>query len=252
MILRNILLALTLLSSACSPIRPSTNGEHPNATYKPVGVVRYFLPNIPRWAHFSESQRCFRSHPTRYLNYETLRESFNYSYAEAAQFQLLINREWQKLRALAYQQSVPIREEETLFFRVSDMVKARLYSFRPPSFERVHLVLVDDFIANPDKVRQLKILMNSERMAQGHPVFVSVCAHQNLVEDFLDQHDLNQQNIRLLTSELLSAYSPENELMPAMKVYLDLFFQPQQKLVLFAPGGVVPTELEGSYELKSF
>jgi hypothetical protein len=220
--------------------------------YQPSGVVRYILPDIPSWAHSSSSGSCFKSSPMRYLDFSSLRSSFQLSYTDAIQFQLLYNREHRKLQQMAFQGSIPVRDEEILFFRVSDMIKSRIHSFVAPTFRRVHLVHIDDFIETPEKIRQLQILMNSDKMNKGHPVFVSLCRRSEEIESFLVDNNLENQNIRLISSEMFSSFGLENELRPLMRLNLDLFFHESQQLFFFSPTRSLPFEIEGNVKVEAF
>ncbi|MCR9204810.1 MAG: hypothetical protein NXH75_09545, partial [Halobacteriovoraceae bacterium] len=55
------------------------------------GVVRYFLPEIPYWANFSESAECRRNESIKYLDLKMVRGSLSLSYEEAIQLQLMLN-----------------------------------------------------------------------------------------------------------------------------------------------------------------
>lgn len=244
------LVLLSLLLTACSTSEPERSMRF-EQTYQPSGVHRYLLSEIPQWAHRSQTESCFKS-PIRYVNFPALRDSFQFSYADAVQFQSLYNSEWRKVDSVSTLGAIPLRDEEALFFRVSDMIRAGIVPFRVPSFQRVHLVHIDSFVAKPDRIRALRVLMNSERMGEGHPVFVSVCHTLEELEAFLTSHGMEHQNIRLISADMLTAFDVEGELRPIMKLNVDLFFQQNQKLHFFSPRNSVPSEIEGNFKLETF
>lgn len=251
----NIFLALSLGLSffGCSSLE-SSKEEMPRIelAYQPSGVVRYILPDVPQWAHSSSSGSCFKSSPIRYLDFNSLRSSFQLSYVDAIQFQLLYNKEYRKLQQMAFQGSIPVRDEEILFFRVSDMIKSRIVPFVVPTFKRVHLIHIDEFFEKPEKARQLKILMNSDKMNKGHPIFVSLCRRSDEIEKFMVEQDLQNQNIRVMSAEMFSSFGLENELRPLMRMNLDLFFHESQELFFYSPTRSLPFEIEGNVKVEAF
>jgi hypothetical protein len=242
---------LVLLGCGSSTPNGRERQVHLDQVYQPTGVHRYLLADIPSWAHRSSAVGCFKS-PIRYVDFSALRDSFQLSYADATQFQLLYNIEWRKLSELSALESIPLRDEETLFFRVSDTVKAGIVTFRAPTFNRVHIVQIDDAMRDPARVRSLKLLMSSNRMSQGHPVFASVCYNYEQIEAFMEAHGLSNKNIRVISAEMLSAYDQDNELTAKSRLKLDYLFKEDQKLHFFSPTGKAPFEYEGNFVLQAY
>jgi hypothetical protein len=248
-----LVLSVGLFFSGCSSLESSREEmSRVELSYQPSGSIRYLLPDIPQWAHASSSGSCFKSSPLRYLDFNALRSSFQLSYTDAVQFQLLYNTEFRKLQLMAFQGVIPVRDEEILFFRVSDMIKSRIVPFVAPTYQRVHFIHIDDFFDKPENIRQLLILMNSDKMNKGHPVFVSVCRRSDEIEAFLLEHNLQNQNIRILSSEMFSSFGLENELRPLMRINLDLFFNESQQLFFYSPTRSLPFEIEGNVKVEAF
>lgn len=79
---------LILVSCASSTLVP----RDPESVYRGAGVEQYFLPELPRWANYSQVGKCQKSIPIRYLDFEKLASSYNFSYFENVQLQLTFNK----------------------------------------------------------------------------------------------------------------------------------------------------------------
>lgn len=85
---------LWMLLYACSGVHHIRGYSEGNISdyYINSGVGQYLLPPLPLWANFSVSGHCRKSHITYYVDLQKLRSSFNYSYADAVQFNYLYNK----------------------------------------------------------------------------------------------------------------------------------------------------------------
>ena len=210
-------------------------------------IVKYYLPELPRWANISTSGSCKRSVSNKFLNFKSLRDDFAFKYHELVQFQYLYNIEYQKLVKKVDRGIPPFAEEEKLFYTVFDKVKTKLYAFRKPSFNRVNLVWIDQY-----KVSRLKKLMKSNAMRNGHPVFVSLCLSQEKMVEFIQENGFSNKDIRTMSFEIFSPYS-NNILMPG-KISLDFskLFSKKQRLYFYSSKGYLPPEFIGKFKVRKF
>lgn len=253
---RILLLLLSFSLIACSQVG---NQESPfemrrrsvNDYYISSGAVRYFLPEIPYWANFSEVGGCHRETSIKYLDFEKVRQSLALSYEEAIHLQLMFNNLLSQRKIENSVSHIPFKEEEKIFFKASEQIQAGIRTFRLPKFKTVNLLWVDPLINKNQKTR-LKNLLNSNRFVSGHPVFVSLCKTRIGMEKWMGENGLTNKNIRLVTYEMLSPYSLENELDTRYHLYLKEIFK-NKKINLFVPKEVeVPKLFEGEYKNRKF
>src|SRR3989339_463888 len=171
-----------------------------------VGIIKYFLPDIPQWANYSQTAVCRRNYSLRYFNYKSLRESFSLSYEQAVQFQYMFNKNYEQQKRDYGADYLLFSNEENLFFRVSDMVQGNIKEFHRPEFKRVHVVWIDPFITKSEDIKKLKKLMDNSTMDLGHPVFVSLCLGHFDFSKFFKDNDLEERNIRAIPYEMFSIY----------------------------------------------
>ncbi len=215
------------------------------------GVTRYFLPEVPYWANFSEAGSCRRDGVMKFFELSKVRDSLSLNYEQAIQLQLMFNNELRKLKESNEVDHIPFKEEERLFFRVSEQIQAGIRVFRIPKYKKLNLLWIDPLI-NEGKEKKLKALVNSERFADGHPVFLSLCKSRFAMETWMRKEGLANKNIRLLTYELLTPFSLEGELSTRYHIYLSDLFE-EKSIVLYAPRGkTVPKVFEGKYKTKFY
>ena len=90
-----LLLAVLFLISCSHPENKENGGlerRRLDSYFQSTGTTRYFLTDLPNWANFSTSGKCFRTPTIRFLDLQKLRESFSLSYEQAVQFQILFNK----------------------------------------------------------------------------------------------------------------------------------------------------------------
>lgn len=118
-----------------------------NEYFLTSGVVRYFLSDIPSWANFSIEGQCFRKGSVRHLNLSELRNSFSFNYQQAIQFQYMFNRDYHKLKKEHQAKQLFFKDEEKLFYDVSDKIRSGFQAFKKPTFNRIHLIWIDQALS---------------------------------------------------------------------------------------------------------
>lgn len=241
-----------IFTMSCASLTPPAALDNRNdEAYRTAGVVRYFLPDLPQWAHRSEMSGCFRSAPSRTLDLDALRSSFQLSYIEALQFQRMYNEELRLLAPKSFKETLSVKEEEALFFRTLDGIRAGVYRFAVPAFPRIHLIHIDQAIEKPEALQRLRRLMESAKMNSGHPVFISFCKNGEEMDAFMTEHQFIDRNIRTISAEMLSPYG-KDKLRPYTKILLSEIFSQDQKIHFFSPHQSSPFEIEGDYILEKY
>lgn len=248
--MNKFLLLVILLISSCTNSKSNLQRRNLDEYFVGSGVVKYLLPEMPSWSNFSQTGQCRRNKSTRFLDYKNLRQSFALSYEEASHFQHMFNIENAKLlKTVKKAKFIPFKDEENLFYSISDKVQAGVRSFVVPKFNRVHLVWIDYALSDNKELKALKRLLNKSLMKKGHPVFVSLCLSQEEMEKFLIDQKMNNMNIRLIPFELFSPYDQEGELGINFSLFFDRLFRAEQQLHLFLPDTLLPSEFIGNFKI---
>lgn len=214
--------------------------------FQSTGVVKYFLPDLPSWANFVSSTGCRRNRSIRYLDYQNLRSSFGFKYADVAQFQALYNDEYRKQLFEKKLDVLPLKDEEVLFYRVSEKIQGGVGFFNPPKFKKVSLIWIDPLLTKENLKSALNEMVRNKKVQEGHPVFISYCLGTVEMEELLKSYMLEDQNIRLISSEFFSVFDLENRQLPHFYLDIGPFFESGQELILFTPLSV-PLEIGGPF-----
>ena len=220
--------------------------------YRSVATSKFFLREVPKWLNFSEAGKCFRNRPIKFLHLTKLRKSFGLSYKEAINFQALYNEDLRSLMLKTTQKYLPAKEEEKIFFRTLEKVKAKKFFFQRPSYKNINLIWVDKVIANKSnkELSKLKRFLNSGKGSSGHPIFVTLCKSRVELNRFLKKNQLDNYNIRKLSSEMFSIFNHDNQKVPYFSLRLEALFLKTQKLNLFIPRGRIPREFGGRVKIQ--
>ncbi len=198
-----ISLLLFILTSCTSSQDRTFKRVNVDQFYRESGVVRYFIPNLPSWANVSIENGCKRGKSITYLHIKNVMNSFSLSYMESIQLQLQYNME--KEQASNFKSSpLSVQDEEKLFFKSLDIIRAKNFPFKIPKFNRVNFVNVDDFLSGKEKA--LRNLMNSSVMFEGRPVLFSQCLRREELVKRLTKEKVNISGARLFSYELLSPF----------------------------------------------
>jgi hypothetical protein len=246
------LVILSVCFSCTQPLRDGLERRNLNEYYSSSRVVRYFLTELPTWANFSTTGKCRRHTSIRYLDAQLVRGSFSLSYEEVVQLQALFNVEMRRLMKEKKVNHIPFREEERVFFKQTDKIQAKIRIFRAPDYKRVHLVWIDHALADKVVLGKLKALMKRDSFLKGHPVFVSQCLSREELDQFIVGIGKGRENIRKISSDFFIPFDREGK--PSYKFFLSLkdFFKPEQKLILYTPGGIQPQEFGDKMNIKTY
>lgn len=248
MTLKKILFAVFLFTQlACS----TTTGLKPRSVeeyYVSTGIERYFLPDIPEWANFSQSGGCFRTKGLRYFDIDALMKSYSLSFFEALQVQGSFNEEYLAAKKAQSKDSLTLKEDENIFFKASEKVGSKINFTNLPDFKRIHLIWVDETIADSAREQKLKDFLNSSVHDEGVPVLVSAC----LTKADLEKR-FSETNIKSISAELFSIYDSKGQKKPNLHVNVDVFFKPEQKLYFYGQSIKGPVQdITGTYKIMNY
>lgn len=241
-----IVFLLILVGCSSSVVAP----KDPENIYRGAGVEQYFLPELPSWANFSQVGKCQKSIPIRYLNFERLARSYNFSYFENVQLQLSFNKSIERQKKSNEKKVLFLKDEIYLFSNAYEQISGQAYEFREPEFNRVHIVWIDLALLDPRIFQKLKKVMNSNAMSEGHPIFISSCLGENDLQNFIDKNFSNL-GIKKISAEFFSTYSSDNKFVPGLQFDLNDFLK-NKLILLFGPNEYPPVDITGYNEYKKF
>ncbi|MFA6238344.1 MAG: hypothetical protein WC635_13505 [Bacteriovorax sp.] len=236
--MKNNLFVLTIAcfiaaSCAVNKMQPRTMEDY----YAQTGIEKYFLQEIPSWANFDQNAGCFRRTGIRYFNIDALMKSYALSYEQSIQVQASFNEEYLRFKKSDKLKTLTVKEEELLFYKVSEKVSSKLYFFDPPQFQKINLVWLDEVLGDEKKIKRLKNLLKSPAMDVAQPVLVSFCMTRDEVEKVFP--DLNT---KMITAELFSIYTSQGAMTPGFVLELEQFFKPNQQLMFYSQKKFAPDE----------
>lgn len=247
------LIFIVVFTMACSTVEKHTGMKRvTDDFYLASGVAKYFLPDVPNWANRSESAGCLRDENFYRFNMQALRQSYGLSYQDGVQFQLSFNLSSTEALERAQQTELPLKEMEALFHLTMDRVRAKIFALHLPTFKRVHMIWIDDAMRDTQSLQSLKILMNSDAMDLGHPIFVSLCSNYPKVQSFIKDNKFADKNIRVWSAEIFHPYDPDMNLLPFDRIFIDHIFQNDQEIIFYSPRPSHPFEVQGNSEFKNY
>lgn len=222
----NLFLVILFLVSCSSKEFKSRTIEN---YYQSSGVEKYFLSDIPTWANFSEVGKCFKKQSTRYFDIELLMKSFDITFPQAVQIQAVFNDDYNRLYSGLTSKTIPLSDEQILFFKASEKVNGKIKFFESPTFNKINLIWIDSMLQSPEEEKKLRAFIKSPVNDQGFPVLVSVCMSRFELE--LKFPDYNYKSI---TNEMLSVYNPDGTKSPRFNFQFKEFFKPEQILNFYS------------------
>lgn len=234
---------LLITGCAVNKMEPRTVEDY----YAQTGIEKYFLPDVPAWANFDQSAGCFRKTGIRFFNIDALMKSYALTYDQSLQVQASFNEEYLRFKKSDKLKIPTLKEEELLFYKVSEKVSSKIFFFDPPTFKRINLIWLDEVAGDEKKTRKLKAFLNSSTMDTGLPVLVSFCMTRDEVEaQFPDI------NTKMITSELFSAFDSNGNAYPGLILDLGKIFKPNQSLYFYSQKKFVPEELKGTLRILNY
>ena len=241
-IIFTFIISLTLGCSSNSPT--GGNGSGLENVYISGGTEKFFLGSIPHWANFSTWAQCQRKEPIRYLNYNNINKSYNLNYENALHMQHMINR-----KILAFVKStgstqLPAKDETFIFNNVYAQVLGGSHDFTAPRFNKVSVVWIDPFLQDTTAIKRY---FKRDDVLAGHPTIISNCLSSFEVEELIDKLELEDLGIKIISSEMFSAYQPNMK--KGLDFRIDLSGLLKNKTITFF-GPRIPEQIEGVKNLK--
>ncbi len=243
-----LLISILLITFGCQTTEESGMQRRDlQRYYVSSGIERFFLPDIPEWINVSETANCKRESDIKFINLPKLQNNFRLKYSEALQFQYFLSRERTAKKQFYNSKFLMLKDEEIIFYDVSDKIQSGIYAFKPPKFNRVNLVWIDPAIGSKEKFKELAALMRSREMDLGHPVFVSMCLDHQAMKAFFKRSKAFSDNILMIPFDLFSIYNSNKEQQLFFSIEVESLFRSKQELHFYSPDKVVPKEIIGKF-----
>jgi hypothetical protein len=235
----SFLALLILLSCSNGEVRH----EVTDAPYRTSGVEQYFLPELPAWANYSASGKCYKQHSFIYLDLAKLSKSYELTYPQMIELQAQYNE-----RLENYFRSTTIRflkpvEEASFFGNTLEQVRGGVRHFKLPKVSQVEVVWLEAY-ENQKQIEELKKMAFSGRFDEKLPVLFSSCLSRQDMNLWLSEHNLDQAGFYLLSAEWLSPYNSEKALKSGLAIELSKMLEGNVKVNVLVPKNTpLPTEL---------
>lgn len=238
-----LMIVSALLVSCASELKSRTVDQY----YTSTGVEKYFLSDLPDWANYSVSAKCYRTSGIRYFNIDALMKSYSLSYSDAIQIQATFNDEYLKLKKQPGIK-IDLRKEELIFFKSSDSVNSKIKFFDAPSFKQIHLVWLDEVLKGKNQEEKLKAFLQSSVQDNGFPVLISACLTKSEIEE-----KFPNVAIKAISAEMFSVYDNNGIKQPSIHTQVGAFFKPEQKLIFYSQEEKKSLDnIKGNYKVSNY
>ena len=196
-----IISVFILSCSSSKNINLATNGED---VYISNGVEQYFMAQLPHWSNFSNTGRCYRSTPIRYVDYSKVSKSYNLNYSNFVHLQHMINRKIYAYKSsIGHDQRSP-KDASFIFQNTYQKVIGGSTDFITPKYKKISLIWIDRLIGKD--ILKLKKALNHKTVQAGHPVIVSTCLNSYEMERMIQSHKLESFGAKFISSEMFSIF----------------------------------------------
>ncbi len=259
----NIFLIVLVISSCVTSENSDLRRRNLKQYFVSSGVSKYFMPDLPDWANYSQTANCKRKKAVRYLHLAKLQKSFSLSYEQALQFQYMYNKDLAKTLSTFRVEYIRPQDEEIIFHKVSDKIQGKIVAFRKPKYKRVHIIWIDSFLTGKKNIVKLKKLMKSTPMGEGHPVFLSLCLTSLELDQWLQENKFSNFNIRKIPVEMFSIFNKIGNRLNKFSLNIDEIFKlsvqqqaldekPYELFLFQEKKAVILKELIGTYKTIKF
>jgi hypothetical protein len=228
-----------------------------NSFYQSSGFEQYILGELPAWGRFSIYGQCPVTQPVRYFQLPLISSSFNFSYAQALQLQMLFHHEYQnELQKLSIQNQnhlkIDPQREDKLFHTVLAKITAAEGPINLPAVKRLNFVWIDQALVSTSALRNLKTIMKSHEMDRGFPVIISTCLDQGQTEKWLLEQDFEERDWQILGIESFSPLNANMLDLSFFQIHLESLFPQMKEFYFYSPIEILPPIFPGKFVLRKY
>lgn len=225
-----IFFLIFVFNFGCSTDQKVTLSPGVNNVYVSSGIEQYFLTNLPFWANFSTSGKCFRKKPIRFLNFENIKKSYNLKYEQMVHLQHMLNKKLYAYKTSSGQNQLSPKDESYIFHNAYQRVVAKSFDFTPPKFKTVSVVWIDPFL---NDFKKIKNTFKKRKVLEGHPIILSHCLSSYELEELAQKLKLDEIGIKYLSAEMLNNYSVNIEKMTSFSFNISDILK-DKNIILFS------------------
>ena len=214
-------------------------------SYQGLTYERYLLGEAPFWLNQSFETGHQRALTIKYLNFKTLKKSYNLTYPQLIHLQHSFNVSLQRQKKFGGQKVVLLKDEAFLFSNTLEKILGGSYEFLMPDFEKVSLLWIDPLLDDKEKIKDV---FKRKSFGEGHPVMVSNVLSQQEMMELVEKLGLSSFPVRYLSVEMFSKYKDDlSGFHPYWILYVNKILE-GKKVTLFST--YRPKLILGKYQFK--
>jgi hypothetical protein len=182
-------------------------------------VEQFFLPELPRWASFSQDGGCFKNRPIVYLDFKKVKEIHGLNYSQLIELQSDFN-----FRRLSYffeasENFLKPVEEMAIFSNAIEQIKSEIRPQKIFKSEQYNLIWFEEFLKEAE-LSELKKLFQQKKYLENPTILFSSCQTRwELLKTLENLKDLDE-NLILIGADYLSPYNSQFHSIPGLKLEL--------------------------------
>ncbi|MCK5882716.1 MAG: hypothetical protein KAG61_03430 [Bacteriovoracaceae bacterium] len=248
-----LIISILLLAFGCQTTRDNgMKRRNLGRYYVSSGIERFFMGDIPQWVNVSRSGSCKRQSEIKFINLPKLQNNFQLNYRDAIQFQYYLNLERHSKMEFYNSEFLMLKDEEIIFYDVSDRIQSGIFAFKSPKFKRVNLVWIDPVLDSKEKMNDLVRLMRSKSMDLGHPVFISLCMDHRALKRFINSKKVFGDNILMIPFDMFSVFDSEKKQQLGFQLEVERLLRKDQDIHLYIPAKEAPSEFIGKFKIHNY
>ncbi len=196
------------------------------------------MPELPKWANFSQSGACYKASSFQYMDFSKLKENYQLTYAQMIELQAQYNERLENyFRSTAVRFLKPM-EEASFFSNTLEQVRGGVKTLKLPPVKEVEVIWLESYTS-----AELKKLSQSSRFDERLPILFSSCHSKQSLTQWLMQEHLENAGFYLLTAEWLSPFNSNGEQNASLSLHLSELLGKNINYTLNIFGNKTNTEL---------
>ncbi len=223
----NFLVLILAISCSRAPLK-----DNSTSPFYSSGIEQFFLPELPNWANFSVSGKCFRSLPIQYLDFRKLKLSYDLTYSQLVDLQILFNQKKSEKLSEAEEKFLKPVEEMALFSEMLEQVKSNLRPFKVYETHKYNLLWLEGYLEQKS-VKDLSDYLDQEDFSQDPTIIYSSCKSRWELEKWLSDNNIEFESFSLIGADSLVAFNFEIKNIPGLKLDLKSYLGKEIELKTF-------------------
>lgn len=191
----------------------------------------FFLTDLPNWANFSSSAKCFRSKSLQYFDLKKMNASYDMDYKDLISLQVLFNQKYLKQKESKVLGSI---DKSMILRETLQKQKSGLNLLKLPNFKKFNLIWID-LVPEDKKESFLRAFMLSEYMDNGVPIILTLCDSFDGLNNRITNSGIDIEYPLSITMEYFSNYNKKFFQMPLLGLFLEDFFPKSSSINLIVP-----------------